>query len=131
MRSTTAAGVRETRIEVTDNLDELLAVLPPRVCEALHAGGRTAELIEVVCDLGRRPEARLPGGVTPLAEEPVTREDLDYVAARIGQFNADNRAGIERTLHRISALRNRMGDIVGVTCRARRRACSPTTCSGG
>jgi stage III sporulation protein SpoIIIAA len=120
VRSTTAAGVRETRIEVTDNLDELLAVLPPRVCEALHAGGRTAELIEVVCDLGRRPEARLPDGVTPLAEEPVTREDLDYVAARIGQFNADNRAGIERTLHRISALRNRMGDIVGVTCRVGR-----------
>ncbi len=50
----------------------------------------------------------------------MTREDLDYVAARVGQFNKDNRAGIERTLHRISALRNRMGDIVGVTCRVGR-----------
>ena len=120
MRSTTAAGVRETRIEVTDNLDELLGVLPPRVSEALRADAHLGELIEVVCDLGRRPEARLPAGVTPLAEDAVTREDLDYVAARIGQFNADNRAGIERTLHRISALRNRMGDIVGVTCRVGR-----------
>ena len=120
MRSTTAAGVRETRTEVTDNLDELLAVLPPRVADALLADARLPQLVEIVCDLGRPPEARFPGGVTALAEQPVAREDLDYVAARIGQFNADNRAGIERTLHRISALRNRMGDIVGVTCRVGR-----------
>jgi stage III sporulation protein SpoIIIAA len=120
VRSSTAAGVGETRIEVTDNLDELLAVLPPRVSEALRADARLPQVIEVVCDLGRRPEARFPAGVAALAEAPVAREDLDYVAARIGQFNADNRAGIERTLHRISALRNRMGDIVGVTCRVGR-----------
>ncbi|MBX3025735.1 AAA family ATPase [bacterium] len=120
MRSTTAVGVRATRTEVTDNLDQLLAVLPPRVCDALRADPRAAEVIEVVCDLGRLPEARFADGVTPLAADVVTREDLDYVAARVGQFNADNRAGIERTLHRISALRNRMGDIVGVTCRVGR-----------
>lgn len=112
--------MREAGVEVTDNLDQLLAVLPPRVCEALRADARAAEVIEVVCDLGRPPEARFPDAVAPLAEDAVTREDLDYVAARIGQFNADNRAGIERTLHRISALRNRMGDIVGVTCRVGR-----------
>jgi stage III sporulation protein SpoIIIAA len=120
VRSTTAAGVRETRTEVTDNLGELLAVLPPRVADALLADARLPQLVEIVCDLGRPPEARFPGVVTALAEQPVAREDLDYVAARIGQFNADNRAGIERTLHRISALRNRMGDIVGVTCRVGR-----------
>lgn len=120
MRSTTASGIHETRIEVTDNLDELLAVLPPRVAAALLADPRLPHLIEVVCDLGRPPEGRYPEGVTALAEQPVARDDLDYVAARIGQFNADNRAGIERTLHRISALRNRMGDIVGVTCRVGR-----------
>ena len=110
----------ETRVEVTDDLDELLAVLPPRVAEALRAHPHLAQVIEVVCDLGRAPEARFPDGVAPLAEAAVGREDLDYVAARIGQFNADNRAGIERTLHRISALRNRTGDIVGVTCRVGR-----------
>jgi stage III sporulation protein SpoIIIAA len=116
----TAAGVRETRIEVTDNLDELLAVLPPRLVETLLREEALPALLEVVCDLGRIPEARFPAGVSPLSDEPVSREDLDYVAARVGQFNKDNRAGIERTLHRISALRNRMGDMVGVTCRVGR-----------
>ncbi|MEO8602324.1 MAG: R3H domain-containing nucleic acid-binding protein [bacterium] len=120
MRLTTAAGVGETRIEVTDNLDELLAVLPPRITQTLLAHARLASLIEVVCDLGRVPEARFPDGVAMLSEAVVARDDLDYVAARIGQFNKDNRAGMERTLHRISALRNRMGDIVGVTCRVGR-----------
>jgi stage III sporulation protein SpoIIIAA len=77
-------------------------------------------LVEVVCDLGRVPEARFPDRVTPLGREPVTREELDYVAARVGQFTKDNRAGIERTLHRISALRNRVGEVVGLTCRVGR-----------
>jgi stage III sporulation protein SpoIIIAA len=116
----TAAGVRETRIEVTDNLDELLTVLPPRLVERLLHDATLPALLEVVCDLGRLPEARFPDGVHTLCDEPVSREDLDYVAARVGQFNKDNRAGIERTLHRISALRNRMGDMVGVTCRVGR-----------
>jgi stage III sporulation protein SpoIIIAA len=35
----------------------------------------------------------------------------------IGLFGDDNRAGIERTLHRISAIRNRSGKVVGLTCR--------------
>ena len=52
-----------------------------------------------------------------LGREPVTREDLDYVVSRVGEFAADNRAGIERTLHRISAIRNRQGKIIGLTCR--------------
>jgi len=116
----TAAGVSDTRIEVTDNLDELLSVLPPRLVDALVHEAALPSLIEVVCDLGRLPEARFPGGVSTLSDAAVSREDLDYVAARVGQFNKDNRAGIERTLHRISALRNRMGDMVGVTCRVGR-----------
>lgn len=115
-----AAGIRETRIEVTDNLDELLAVLPPGLVDRLRRDASLAALIEIVCDLGRPPEARFAERVAALREEPVTRDDLDYVAARVGQFNKDNRAGIERTLHRISALRNRVGDIVGVTCRVGR-----------
>ena len=116
----TAAGASDTRIEVTDNLDELLSVLPPRLVDALIHEAAMPSLIEVVCDLGRLPEARFPGGVSTLSDAAVSREDLDYVAARVGQFNKDNRAGIERTLHRISALRNRMGDMVGVTCRVGR-----------
>ncbi len=106
--------------EITDNLEDLLAVLPPHIVEALlsldNAGARTG-LIEIVMDLGRRPEARFHDHETYLSEEEVTREHLAYVAERIGQFGDDNRAGIERTLHRISAIRSRSADIVGLTCR--------------
>src|SRR4029079_1359176 len=79
----TVAGVRETRIEVTDNLDELLSVLPPRLVETLLRDTATASLLEVVCDLGRVPEARFPEGVATLSDAPVSRDDLDYVAARV------------------------------------------------
>ena len=71
-------------------------------------------------DLGRQPEARYPGREVVLAETEITAEDIDYVVARIEEFGDDNRAGIERTLHRISCIRNRRGKIVGLTCRVGR-----------
>ena len=71
-------------------------------------------------DLGREPEARLPGDEQVLSDQPVSTADIDYVVQRIGAFGDDNRAGIERTLHRISAIRNREGRIVGITCRVGR-----------
>ncbi len=74
-------------------------------------------LVELILDLGRRPEARFQHGELMLTDRDVTRDDLELVAGHIGQFGDDNRAGIERTLHRISAIRNRKGDIVGLTCR--------------
>jgi stage III sporulation protein SpoIIIAA len=114
------AEARERRIEITDNLDELLAVLPPRIRDAVASLTARDALIEVVCDLGRAPEARFPDGVRQLEPAGIGREDLDYVAARVGTFTKDNRAGIERTLHRISALRNRHGEIIGLTCRVGR-----------
>ena len=104
----------------TDNLDLMLAVLPEPVREALARAGNTDALIEVVLDLGRRPEARYTRQALYLDDSVVTREDLHYVASRVGQFTRDNRAGIERTLHRISAMRNRVGEIVGLTCRVGR-----------
>jgi stage III sporulation protein SpoIIIAA len=76
--------------------------------------------VEVVLDLGRPPEARFPRGGAFLAEEPIGRDDLAFVTERVGRFGGDNRAGIERTLHRISALRNRQGETVGLTCRVGR-----------
>lgn len=106
--------------EITDNLEDLLAVLPPHIVEALtslDSARVRAGLIEIVMDLGRKPEARFHDQEIYLSEEEVTREHLAYVAERIGQFGDDNRAGIERTLHRISAIRSRSGDIVGLTCR--------------
>lgn len=112
-----------SEMTVTDDLDLLLAVLPQRISEALEREDNEfskSDLIELVLDLGRRPEARYQHGETFLSDEEITREDLAYVAARLGQFGDDNRAGIERTLHRISAIRNRSGDIVGLTCRVGR-----------
>jgi stage III sporulation protein SpoIIIAA len=104
----------------TDNLDLLLAVLPLPVREALDRAGHVETLVEVVLDLGRQPEARYPGHAIYLDDSSVTHDDLQYVASRVGQFTRDNRAGIERTLHRISAMRNRLGQIVGLTCRVGR-----------
>ncbi|HJZ67187.1 MAG TPA: AAA family ATPase, partial [Blastocatellia bacterium] len=113
-------AITENEYVSTDNLDLLLAVLPPLIQDALARGGNMESLIEVVLDLGRQPEARYPGLALYLNESLVTLEDIQYVASRVGQFTRDNRAGIERTLHRISAMRNRLGQIVGLTCRVGR-----------
>ncbi len=102
--------------EITDNLVDLFAALPPRLATRLRQTD-TRGLLELVLDLGRKPEARFESGEIVLDDTDITREDLQYVAERIGHFGEDNRAGIERTLHRISAIRNRSGDIVGLTCR--------------
>ncbi|MEA2560181.1 MAG: hypothetical protein QOH06_1685 [Acidobacteriota bacterium] len=104
----------------TDDLKLLLAVMPPQVRETIERHPRKGDLIEIVLDLGRRPEVRFPQSGEDISSEPVGREDLAYVVERIGRFGKDNRAGIERTLHRISAIRNRVGDVVGLTCRVGR-----------
>jgi stage III sporulation protein SpoIIIAA len=105
---------------LTDDLDLLLRVLPPRLRSGLESAERREDLLEIVIDLGRVPEARYPGRAEELSADAVTREDLQHVVSGVGRFGKDNRAGIERTLHRISALRNRQGDIVGLTCRVGR-----------
>jgi stage III sporulation protein SpoIIIAA len=105
---------------ITDDLDRLLAVLPAAVAVALPCGPEREQLLEVVLDLGRVPEARYPGRVVELGERPIERGDLAAVVEQLGAFGGDNRAGIERTLHRISAIRNRSGEIVGLTCRVGR-----------
>ena len=102
---------------VTDDLDALIETLPPRIAEKLNEEGGRTELLEVVLDLGRLPEARYPTREVVLSHEEVSEGDLEYVIERVGEFGGDNRAGIERTLHRISCIRNRRGKIVGLTCR--------------
>ena len=106
--------------EVIDDLPMLLEVLPPHLRESLEKEPDLQELVEVVEDLGRQPEARFFDRVVYLDELEVTRQDLDYVTSRVGAFTGDNRAGIERTLHRISAIRNRRQEIIGLTCRVGR-----------
>jgi stage III sporulation protein SpoIIIAA len=105
---------------ITDDLDALLDILPPHVRQTLVELEDRRGLLEVVLDLGRTPEARFPQGEVILDPQEVTEEDIDYVAHRVSAFGEDNRAGIERTLHRISAIRNRKGRVVGLTCRVGR-----------
>ncbi len=105
---------------ITDDLDALLNVLPPHLQMYLRRIDHLNDLLEVVIDLGRVPEARLVGQAISLNSREVTPEDIEYVVSRIGEFTDDNRAGIPRTLHRISCIRNRQGRIVGLTCRVGR-----------
>jgi stage III sporulation protein SpoIIIAA len=102
---------------ITDDLEALLATLPPDIHDAVNRLANRTELLEIVLDLGRHAEGRFPEEEVILSSQPVTYADLEYVVERIGEFGDDNRAGIERTLHRISAMRNRKGKIVGLTCR--------------
>lgn len=105
---------------ITDDLEQLKRVLPAYIIQALEDYGETQNLLEVVMDLGRVPTARYVNGEIVLADADVTRDDLEWVLLQIGDFDADNRAGIERTLHRISGIRNRRRDVVGLTCRVGR-----------
>jgi stage III sporulation protein SpoIIIAA len=110
-------GPDNRRRESIDDLDALLSALPPEIVAAVHALPNKEDVIEVVLDLGRRPEARFPDGEVTLLDREIVEADIAHVVEHIGTFGDDNRAGIERTLHRISAIRNRTGKIVGLTCR--------------
>jgi len=105
---------------VTDDLDALLDILPLQVREPLYQQPDHSELLEVILDLGRLPEARFLHRELVLNSKEVNQFDIDYVVSRIGEFTGDNRAGINHTLHRISAIRNRNGYIIGLTCRVGR-----------
>ena len=113
------SDIASHRMEVTDNLDKLLSIFPDSIRSKLNEQIEldSDNLIEVVLDLGRLPEARFSDRVTYIRDEPVTKDEIQHCIERVGMFSSDNRAGIERTLHRISAIRNRTGDIIGLTCR--------------
>nr|YP_009315576.1 Hypothetical protein ycf45 [Liagora brachyclada]SCW24234.1 Hypothetical protein ycf45 [Liagora brachyclada] len=105
---------------IADDLDQLLEILPHFIRDPLEQHPNQKNLIEIVMDLGRRPEARFPSGPEYLSNRIVSWYDLDFSIKRVGNFSGDNRSGIERTLHRISSIRNRQGSIVGLTCRVGR-----------
>src|SRR6187399_3703734 len=94
--------------------------MPPVLKDALLRQSDLKNLIEIVLDLGRQPEAHFPGRAVYLSDQTITREDIEYAIHRVGSFTQDNRAGIEGTLHRISAIRNRREVVVGLTCRVGR-----------
>ena len=102
---------------ITDDFEILRSVLPERIRSAIDEHGKTNKLLEIVLDLGRPPTARYTDGEQLLAQDEVTEADLQQLVAELGEFDDDNRAGIERSLHRISAIRNRRGKIVGLTLR--------------
>jgi len=106
--------------QITDDLDIIMDVLPRDIQAALQKVGRRDELLEVILDLGRVPTARYTDGEVVLRQAEVAQEEIKYVVDRVGEFDADNRAGIARTLHRIAAIRNRKSDVVGLTCRVGR-----------
>ncbi len=105
---------------ITDDLQKLLDILPLDIRQVLEQHPQRDSLIEVVMDLGRRPEARFPKQAEYLSEVGVSQEQLNYCIQRVGHFGGDNRAGIAQTLHRISAIRNRTGEVIGLTCRVGR-----------
>ncbi len=106
-----------TERRITDDIHELRRSLPPHLNAKLDEIGHLDDLLEIVLDLGRIPTARYTFGEQALSFHEVTRTELDAIVSNIGMFDADNRAGIERTLHRISAIRNRAGAVIGLTCR--------------
>ena len=105
---------------LADNLNQLLEILPEFVSKPLEKNKNRIQLIEIVLDIGRRPEARFANGSSYLSYRTIIWQDLDYILKRLGKFSGDNRAGIEKTLHRISSLRNRQGSVIGLTCRVGR-----------
>jgi len=109
-----------TQRRITDDLQALMDVLPTAIAQAVAKANNSDNLIEIVLDLGRVPMARFVSSELQLSDKEITHADIEAVVARIGEFDADNRAGLERTLHRISAIRNRRGHIVGLTCRVGR-----------
>ncbi|KAJ0263731.1 Protein SEEDLING PLASTID DEVELOPMENT 1 [Hirschfeldia incana] len=104
----------------TIELDAFLEILPPATRKELVKHEAIGELIEVVMDLGRKPLARFPSGDWVISEHIVTQHDLKLAVSKVGDFSDDNRSGINRSLHRISAIRNRKLQIIGLTCRVGR-----------
>ena len=105
---------------IDKDLDKLIDNLPFFIQENINSHKKKNQITEIVIDLGRRPEIRFPNGPEYLSKKIISWQDIDYTTKRISKFTNDNRAGIERTLHRISCIRNRQSIINGLTCRVGR-----------
>jgi stage III sporulation protein SpoIIIAA len=106
-----------SNIQFQNDLDKLVEILPERIRVQLDLSAME-DAIEIVIDLGRVPEIRRSDGkIEYIGDVDVTLEDIEYITSRVQEFTTDNRSGIPGTLHRISAIRNRQGKVVGLTCR--------------
>jgi len=108
-----------TKHQITDNLPALFSVLPKEYVSEVKKN-KLDDLLEIIMDLGRFPMARFLDREIEIQNKEVSSVQINEVVSHIGEFDADNRAGIERTLHRISAIRNKHGGVVGLTCRVGR-----------
>ena len=79
---------------LADDLNQLLDILPPFISTPIRQHPKQEQLIEIVLDIGRRPEARFSKGSSYLSYQTVVWQDLDYILKRLGKFSGDNRAGI-------------------------------------
>ena len=104
-------------LQLQNDLERLLSIMPQKVVSNLTTDG-LQDVIEIVLDIGRPAEIRHAGGkIDKLGNEMITEDDINFVTSHLQEFTHDNRSGIPGTLHRISAIRNRQGKIVGLTCR--------------
>nr|XP_009789259.1 PREDICTED: uncharacterized protein ycf45 isoform X2 [Nicotiana sylvestris] len=118
--SLVSSNSTSTSSSMISDLDLFLEIVPLRMRNELFRHQEIGELIEVVMDLGRKPLARFPSGDWVISEQPVKLEDLCHAVSKVGDFSDDNRSGIDSSLHRISAIRNRKMQIIGLTCRVGR-----------
>lgn len=117
-----------SNLQFQNDLNRLLEILPEKVRQYVDYG-RMEDVIEIVLDIGRTPEIRhADGKIEYLGSEIVDSGDIDYITSRIQEFTSDNRSGIAGTLHRISAIRNRQGKIIGLTCRIGRVVTGTIAC---
>lgn len=117
-----------TEVQFHSDLDRLIEILPDKVKKYINYENMN-DVIEVVMDIGRMPEIRHSGGkIDYLGNVPITNEDILYITQRVQEFTTDNRSGIPGTLHRISAIRNRQGKIIGLTCRIGRVVTGTIAC---
>ena len=117
-----------SNLQFQNDLNKLLEILPEKVRQYVDYG-RMDDVIEIVLDIGRTPEIRhADGKIEYLGNEIVNSEDIDYITERIQEFTSDNRSGIAGTLHRISAIRNRQGKVIGLTCRIGRVVTGTIAC---
>lgn len=117
-----------SNLQFQNDLNKLLEILPEKVRQYVDYG-RMDDVIEIVLDIGRTPEIRhADGRIEYLGNEIVNSEDIDFITGRIQEFTSDNRSGIPGTLHRISAIRNRQGKVIGLTCRIGRVVTGTIAC---
>lgn len=117
-----------SNLQFQNDLDRLIEILPEKVRRHINYG-QMNDVIEIVLDIGRTPEVRHASGrIEYLGTETVNDEDIDFITGRIQEFTSDNRSGIPGTLHRISAIRNRQGKVIGLTCRIGRVVTGTIAC---